>query len=108
MNKVYLNFKEFELGFLFQKDDSYVWIPNADEIKRCFSKYDGAFDLFMLNFSEATSHKEIPYHFCEFIENAERQDIKKSAKIKEKDSDFEKLLKVASLKFANQDFYISV
>ena len=108
MNKVYLNFKEFELGFLCQQDNKYIWVPNAKKIKQCFSKYSGGIDLFFLSFVDETVYSEIPYHFSEFLERAERNDLKKAANIKKEDCDFVKLYKMATLKYLNQDFYISI
>lgn len=108
MNKVYLHFKEFELGYLIQSERGYVWVPNCEKINKCFSRYDGAVDVFMLDLKNETIHRQIPYHFYEYLESTERSDIMKKANINSNDSDFTKLYKVAALKFLNNDFYISI
>ena len=108
MKKIYLRFKEFELGFLMQEDNKYVWIPDSRTIDLCFQKYDGVRDMFFLNSIEKEVYKQIPHHFEDFFMAIGRVDLIEMAKIKSTDSDFEKLYKVASLKYFNQDFYITI
>ena len=108
MKKVLLHFKDFELGFLTEKDNNYVWVPNSQNIALCFERYDGARDLFYLEKNNPQAYKQIPYHFYEFLVASSRGDFVRKLDIKESDSDFEKLYKMASLSYFNQDFYISL
>jgi len=108
MKKVYLHFKECRLGYLAEVENVFVWVPDIDAITSCFNKYDGARDLFFLAPKEEMVYEKIPAHFDEFVFGAEREDLAKSAKIVAGDSDFDKLCKMATLNYMNQDFYISI
>lgn len=106
MKQVYLHFKEFELGALTQKDQVFIWVPNIQNIQLFNAKYDGASDMLLLGTDQPEVYEQIPYHFNEFVESASRPDLMKKAGINNDDSDFEKLCKMATLNFANQDFTI--
>ena len=108
MTKVYLNFNEFELGFLTESNGVFVWTPNIDQIKQFSTVYDGAADFFLLDKYSQNTYPMIPYHFNEFLEYTERADIVKKAQIKQTDSNFEKLCKLAKLEYLNQQFVIKV
>ena len=107
MKKVYLHFKDYVLGFLVQENNSYVWFPDTNNIKSCFYKYNGAVDLFLLEIDKQKIYNIVPQHFSDYLVTSERTDIVKNAKIESSDSDFEKLYKMASLKYFGNDFYIS-
>ena len=66
MTKIYLNFNEFELGFLTQENGKFVWNPNADQINKFMVVYDGAADLFLLDKTQPKAYSMVPYHFNEF------------------------------------------
>ena len=106
MTQVYLYFKEFELGFLTEKEGAFLWTPDSKNIHDCFQKYDGASDLFLLESQKPVFYRQIPYHFCDFADAPLRDDIACKIKIKSSDSEFEKLFKLGKLSYYNQDFYI--
>ena len=106
MKQVYLHFREFELGFLTQKDDVFVWVPNTESIRMFNEKYTGASDLFLLEQNEPVVYEKIPYHFVDFVESSPRADLAKKVGITENDSDFDKLCKLATLDYFNIDFVI--
>ena len=108
MKKIFLNFKEYKLGFLTQKENIFVWVPDTEAIVSCFNRYDGAFDMFMLGSKESEVYKQIPIHYQDFLMATERSDLQKAAGINQKDNSFERLCKMAKLKYFNQDFYISI
>lgn len=108
MTKIYLNFNEFELGFLTEENGKFVWTPSADQIKQFMVVYDGAADLFLLDKTQPKAYSMVPYHYNEFLEASERDDLAKLAKINPSDSDFLKLYKMATLDYLDQQFVIKV
>lgn len=107
MKKVYLYFREFELGFLCQENGKYIWSPNPSEIKKFSEKYFFG-DFLFLDREKPVTYDKIPHHFIEYVQSSSREDLKKSAKIEKGDSDFEKLYKMATLDYYNQDFVVKV
>ena len=108
MKQVYLHFKEIELGFLTQNEDGFVWVPNTENIQYFMMRYDGASDLFFLTKTEPALYTQIPYHFIDFVESSSRPDLAQKASIKPNDSDFEKLCKMATLDYADDEFVIKI
>ena len=106
MKQVYLHFREFELGFLTQKNDVFVWVPNTESIRMFDEKYTAASDLLLLSKTEPMVYERIPYHFVDFVESAPRADIAKKAGITAADSEFDRLCKLATLDYFNIDFVI--
>ena len=106
MKQVYLHFKEIELGFLTQQEKGFVWVPNPENIQYFMMRYDGASDLFFLNKTEPALHPSIPYHFIDFVESSSRPDLAQKAGIVESDSDFDRLCKMATLSYADDEFVI--
>lgn len=106
VKQIYLYFKELNLGFLAQENDVYVWFPNLNNIV-LFENQNPAFeDFLLLERNEPVVYTQIPFHYSDFISACSREDLVQKAGIKPKDSDFEKLYKLAKLDFSNQDFYI--
>lgn len=108
MKQVYLNFKELTLGYLKEDKDLYVWVPNIDSINIFSQKYSFAKDSLLLSSSAPEVYTVIPAHFIDFVESSNRADLRKSAGIEQTDSDFEKLYKMATLSYFNQDYFISI
>lgn len=106
--QVYLHFKEIELGFLTQNEDGFVWVPNTENIQYFMMRYDGASDLFFLNKTKPVLYTSIPYHFIDFVEAASRPDLAQKAGIAESDSEFDKLCKMATLSYADDEFVIKI
>ena len=107
MKKVYLYFQKYELGSLSEKDSQYLWTQNPDIIKEYNEKVFFAF-LYKLNENEPTLYDYMPRHFREFVDASKREDLKQNAKIEEGDSDFEKLYKMATLSYLENDYYIKL
>jgi hypothetical protein len=108
MKQVYLHFREFELGFLTQKDDVFVWVPNTESIRAFETKYTGASDMLLLDKNEPVVYEKIPYHFVDFVETYPRADLAKQCGITANDSDFDRLCKLATLDYFNMDFEIKI
>ena len=106
MQQIYLYFKELNLGYLTQEKDVYIWVPNTENIQ-LFERQNSAFeDLFFLERNKPVGYVNIPLHYSEFIQACSREDLVQKAGIKSRDSEFEKLYKLAKLDFSMQDFYI--
>ena len=56
MKQVFLKFKELELGYLTEQDNSYLWVPNTKNYQIFTEKYSAVTDLFFLN----------PLKLCDF------------------------------------------
>ena len=108
MKQVFLHFKDLELGFLTEDNGAYVWVPNTNNMQTFATKYNAVCDLFFLNPAEPQAYREIPSHFDEYLESANRADIAKKAQISPNDSDFDKLCKLATLTYFAQDFVIKI
>jgi len=109
MKKVYLYFREFNLGFLTEQDSKFLWTPNTEEINKFEKKHPWSWDFLMLNKSEPTLYDKIPNHFIEYVESSYiREDLRENAKIEKNDSDFERLYKMATLNYYDQDFTIKL
>lgn len=108
MKQVYLNFKDVVLGYLTQDGNAYVWVPNAEGIRLFNEKYAVAKSLLFLSSTAPRAYSTIPAHFEEFVYSSSRPDLSKKAKIEPSDTDFERLCKMATLSYFNQDFFISI
>ena len=102
--KVHLLYREFNLGSLEASPNGFVWTPNLSNITEASKKYIGM-DMFLLE-KEPTLYKIIPWHYKDFLINADRPDLKQKANIQNSDSDFEKLYKLSKLNFFSSEFII--
>ncbi|MBQ8425006.1 MAG: hypothetical protein IJX17_03175 [Clostridia bacterium] len=109
MKKVYLFFREFELGFLTEQDNKYLWTPNISQINEFEKKYPMSWDFMFISKNEPTFYDEIPQHFINFVESSYvRQDLRDHAKIEKNDDKFDRLYKMATLDYYDQDFVIKI
>ena len=77
MKKVYLYYREFELGYLEEKDDKFLWTPNANEINEFAKIYPWSWNFMFINKKEPTLYDKIPKHFIEFVESSfVREDLR--------------------------------
>jgi len=103
--KIFLYYKEFQLGCLSQVNDLFFWQPNNNLIEEAIKRYSFGMDMFLLS-KEKEIVKDIPPHFSNYLKMIEREDLVEKAQILDSDSDFQKLYKFSGLKFYNQDFVI--
>ncbi len=108
MKQVFLHFNDLELGFLTEQNGAYVWVPNTNNMQVFATNYSAVCDLFFLNPTEPQAYREIPAHFADYLDAANRADIAKKAQISPNDSDFDKLCKLATLTYFAQDFVIKI
>ncbi len=103
--RVYLYFFEFNLGYLEQEENMYVWKPDVSVINKARKKYPDPMDfLFLPDIEKA--YEKIPNHFNEFYIASSRPDLKENAKILDSDTPMEKLYKMSKLNYFNEEFVI--
>ncbi len=103
--KVHVLYDNCSLGFLMQGDGVYVWTPNQENIAQMKEKHPLSMDMFFLP-CKPCLFREIPSHYDEFLESAEREDLKEKVGILGGDSDFEKLFKLGFLEYFSDEFII--
>lgn len=102
---VKLYYKEYCLGELSYIDNKYIWTPDANNIKSAISNYPAGMEMFFLP-TQKTAFNNIPYHYKDFIYQSDRPDLVLKAQIKNTDTDFEKLYKLAKLTYFTTEFII--
>ena len=107
MSSIVLNIEDIELGYLITRDGKYVFCANGDEVVRAKREYELDMLLFDLNERGMTTFDTIPYPFSTFMAGTSRGDLVKQAGIKDSDTDFIRLYKLAGLKLMRQNFSIA-
>lgn len=107
MTKIRLVLKDLDLGDLSYQNSGYLWTPNVNNIDLAITKYPLNMEMFFLPI-KTTHYKNVPAHYIDFLESADREDLANKAGIEEDDQDFVKLYKLAYLEFFGVDFIIKV
>ena len=106
MDRISVYFKDTKLGELSMINDKYVYVSIQKNIDKATQN---GYLKTLYGCDKNFISKELPFSLKNFV--VENDQIKNwgEANIKTKDSDFERLLKVAKLKdIAHDDFYIKV
>ena len=105
--KILLSVKEITLGYLTQIGDKYAFLADENNIEEAYKKYPLQMRFFELNQKGEGYYNRIPAPFNLNIEATQRRDLVEKAQIKEDDSLFVKLYKLAKLETLNEMFTIS-
>lgn len=106
MNKVYLSLNDIDLGFLVEGTNCFNFVAYEDAIAYLKKENPFAMLMFKLNKSGEKIYEYIPAPFSRFLVAKNRKDIIEKAGIKEMDSQFECLYKLAGLNMMEINFKI--
>ena len=95
--KIFIEFNKTSLGFLTKTEEGFDFVAFANEIEKLETENSIVFKMFNLNKKGTKSYSHIPSFFRKFLPSKERMDLMKKANIKETDSEFDKLFKLAGL-----------
>lgn len=102
---VKLKFNNILLGALFYEGGKYVFCANADGFKDARKRVPVI--PFYLNETGACYYNKLPHPFTNYLQNLDREDIKKDLNLKSTDTEFDVLLKFASANINHTSFYIT-
>ena len=103
MKTIGIYFREIKLGELTQINTNYVYKANSKNVEKAHNK---GYSTFLYNCDNSFIDEHLPISLQNFIPSKEQTELEYLANIKEDDSDFEKLYKIAKLNFDTPDFYI--
>ncbi len=103
--KIALYIKELTLGYL-EYNNNYYFTADESNIQVAFKKYPIDMMLFSLNKAQTKEYKYVPQNFLQYLEATAREDLRLKADIKDEDSEFVKLYKLAGLKICPENFGI--
>lgn len=106
MAKISLNIEDIELGYLLKRDGKYLFCANGDEVNIAYKRFPLDMLLFKLNSKGMQVYESIPYPFSAFLPGSFREDLMTKAGIKNDDSDYDRLYKLATLRMIRENFEI--
>lgn len=106
MNKVYLSLNEKDLGYLVEGTHCFKFVADKDVIAHLEEENPLAMLMFKLNKCGEQEYEYIPAPFSRFLAAKNRKDIIEKADIKETDSQFDCLYKLAGLDMMEINFKI--
>ncbi len=104
--KLTYNYRNLELGVLEFIDNNFVYNSNLNNEKKIKEKTLGLLDYHLYNSINKKS-KEIFLDFKMWIDNS-RNDLTKVCNFTKKDSDWDKLIKIAKTNFCMGDFTLKI
>ena len=106
MEKIYLCLKEYTLGYLTKGDNCYIFFADSDGTSKAKNDYPVIMKFFKLNTRGMKEYKDIPYHYSDYLQCLQREDLINKANISPSDDDFAKIKKLAKLKLNAINFTI--
>jgi len=96
--KIYVDFNQIPLGYLAQINNAYAFVAFEEGFNKAKLENVFVLKMFPLNTKGEKIFLSLPTFFEQFLPSKERTDLIKKAQIKDCDSKFEKLYKIAGLK----------
>lgn len=107
MKKIILSLDKYSLGYLIEDKTNFIFHADKEGIEKATKFSVIKMKFFTLNRSGMQKYYEIPNHFVQYLDCLEREEIIYQANIKDSDSLFIKLYKIAGLTLNPINFSIS-
>ena len=103
--KLKVFFKEIKIGELWFNNGLICYETDKNNLKKAYNK---KYPLFLYDCESDFCLEHLPIGFLKLLPGEGDDDIVLMAEINENDSEFERLLKVAKLDLAHDDFYVKI
>lgn len=103
--KISIFYREIKLGELKKTENNYVYKALPENVEKAHKK---GYSTFLYMCDNSFISEELPFSLLDFIPDEKQVDLIIAADIKESDSDFEKLYKIASLDAVKPDFHMEI